>query len=1130
MTKGALVIGGSVAGLQAALDLAESGIHVHLVDESPFLGSGGTAVVPEHLLNARLLEVAKHPNVTVWTNTRVNRAEAATDQPGRFQVELRQHPRYVDLTKCTACGDCIQVCPVTVPGTDHKVIYWIEGAQPGCVAIDKLGKPPCSNTCPGGIHVQGYVALIAQGRFQEALDLIREAIPFPGICGRICTHPCEVNCRRAEVDSPVSIRALKRFVSDWELDHGSSRSAVGRETSDLELASDPKSRRSPPGDKIQNPKSKIAVIGAGPAGMAVADRLARLGYQVTVFEKLPVIGGMMAVGIPEYRLPRDVIAREYRQIQDLGIEIRLNTTVGPGGDCTLDDLFAAGYGAVCLAVGAHKSHDLRISGESLPGVIQGIELLKVISLSQQVGEPESQATLKRLLRKGPKTKAIVLGGGNTAMDVSRSLRRLGLKDVRIYYRRTRAEMPALPEEIEGAEQEGVAVEYLVAPVRILGSATTGVTGLECVRMKLGEPDSSGRRRPVPIADSEFVVKVDLVALAIGQATQLDFLGEDHGIAITRDERINVDGTSFMTSRPGVFAAGDAVTADKMAVIEAIGMGKKAAAAIDAYLRGVPAHEVVVDAREVPIARRTMTEAEMILKPRVPMPEMPVAERMQGYAEVELGYTAEQAIKEAQRCLACGPCSECQACVRACKPGAVVHEQHERFVELEIGAVIYAGDPAHFGRLTEIPPFIGRGRLAESQGVYAVPSSSPLIGSAAAARAMFDLRGDVARPSVTTLAADSGPARIGVFVCQCGDLIAGAVDTEAVRDRAAAWPDVAHAEVLPFSCSPEAARAMAEAIETNGLNRAVLAACSCCPIDQVCYSCTYQRVRCKDNLGVFHAGFGPDLTDPRSARPVRSRATWEFVNIREQCAWVHPDDRQAATAKAITLVAAAVAKVRMAALNAAEGIGPVERSALILGNGASARACQKALETQGIATQHIAELPAEIRRMGGRYNVARGKAAWQATALVLAPQDAGEMDRLLVAFGQDGYRPRTNTVWGGLDTHRPGVWLCDPAQATAMSGAAAAARVTAWLGHLATQPRTIAAVVDAARCRACNTCVEICEFGAPQLVGNEPQRSSWIDPAVCTGCGTCAAHCPSGAITAGFCTDAQLSAMLEAALR
>jgi heterodisulfide reductase subunit A-like polyferredoxin len=429
--------------------------------------------------------------------------------------------------------------------------------------------------------------------------------------------------------------------------------------------------------------------------------------------------------------------------------------------------------------------------------------------------------------------------------------------------------------------------------------------------------------------------------------------------------------------------------------------------------------------------------------------------------------------------------------------------------------------------------------------------------------MFDLRGDVSRHAVTAPVTGSSPVRVGVFVCQCGSLIADAIDTEAVRDRAATWPDVVHTEVLPFSCSPEAAQAMVEAIDAHGLNRAVLAACSCCPIDQVCYSCTYQRVRCKDNLGVFHPGLYPDLRGPRAARPDRPRAVWEFVNIREQCAWVHPDDRQAATAKVTALVAAAVSKVRVAALNAAVEASSVERSVLILGNGASARACQKALEAQGIATQHVTEMPTEIRRVSGRYAVARnavvtgakrpegvptkgspgasaewaerersgrsGKSTWQATALVLAPHDAGEMDRLLGAFGRDGYRPRTDTAWGGLDTHRPGVWLCDPAQATAMAGAAAAARVAAWLGHLATQPQSIAAVVDTARCRACNTCVEICEFGAPQLVGDEPQRSSWIDPAICTGCGTCAAHCPSGAITAGFCPDAQLAAMLEAAL-
>ncbi|MFN2165786.1 MAG: FAD-dependent oxidoreductase, partial [Anaerolineae bacterium] len=356
MSKGALIVGGSVAGLQAALDLAQSGIEVHLVEPSPFLGNGGAVKVPQHLLSARMLEVSKHPKVTVWTNTLVNRADG---EAGHFHVELRQHPRYVDLAKCTACNDCIEVCPVTVPGTQHKAIHMIEGAQPGCAVIDKLGKAPCSNACPGGIHVQGYVALVAQGRFQEALDLIRQAIPFPGVCGRICTHPCELNCRRVEVDEAVSIRLLKRFLADWALEHQDPDSGVEEQVPPL-----------PPDAK------RVAVIGAGPAGMAVADNLVRKGYRVTVFEAQPVVGGMMAMGIPSYRLPRDVINGEIDRIARMGVEIRLNQAIGPEGAHTLDDLFELGYEAVFIGVGAHQGFKLKMPGEDLRGVVTGIELLK----------------------------------------------------------------------------------------------------------------------------------------------------------------------------------------------------------------------------------------------------------------------------------------------------------------------------------------------------------------------------------------------------------------------------------------------------------------------------------------------------------------------------------------------------------------------------------------------------------------------------------------------------------------------------------------------------------------------------------------------------------------------------------
>lgn len=1118
MNKDALVIGSNISGLQAAIDMAEAGYQVHLVEGSPFLSDHGNTKIPKHLLNTRLLEITRHPNIHLWTNARLSRIEGAA---GDYKVELRRHPRYVDIEKCTACGDCMAACPVTqpgaAPGASARKVIFIDG-QPGCAAITKDGKAPCANTCPGGIHVQGYIALIAQGRFQEAIDLIREAIPFPGICGRVCTHPCEFNCRRAEVDKPVAVRLLKRFVSDWELSQGIGNNAGLRKRMDSP---------SPQG-------KQVAVIGAGPSGMVVAERLAQLGYRVTVFEKLPVIGGMMAVGIPAYRLPRQVIDREYQHILTLGVDLKLNTAIGPGGDYTLDDLFSQGFEAICLTVGAHQSQALNIPGENIPGVVHGIELLKAINLSQQLAgyDPLAAARytgqLKKALRRGTATRVAILGGGNTAMDAARALVRLGVKEVRILYRRTRAEMPAMPEEIEEAEQEGVKIEYLVAPERVLGDEESGVSGMECMRMKLGEPDASGRRRPVPIANSEFVIDLDLVVLAIGQSPDLGFLEAQDGIAITRDKRINVADVSFMTNRPGVFAAGDAVTRDKMVVIEAIGMGKQAAAAIDAYLRGEPLHETVVDARAMATSRRMMSDAELAPRPRNPVPTISLEQRTNSFNEVELGFTAEQAVAEAQRCLACGPCSECMACVQVCKTGAINHAQPETFVELDIGAILYS-DEAPSGAFTAaLAQFEPEEGTPESKGFYYLAPDSAISGSAAAAKVMFVLGNG--SPHDETLKAPLGaplpplgaaPVRVGVFVCQCGGVISRTVDTQSVAVLASRLPEVAYTQVLPFSCSPEAAQTIKTAIERHNLNRVVLAACPCCSVDQVCYSCTHQRLRCKDNLGLFTHSILRS-----TARPVR----YVCVNIREQCAWVHADDPKAATAKAAALVEASVARSISAPAWPVDAPF-IERSALILGSGDAGFTCQGMLSALGVTARMVRNQPAKIQRLYGQYLVTLGNGAtgfYRSSVLVLAPRDEQEAEGLAAAFDQESQRPRLRLTWGGVETHRPGIFICPPDQEAETAGAAAAGRAMAWLGRI-TSRLPIASVVDPARCRACNTCVEICEFGAPGMIEIEGRRACWIDPIICTGCGVCAVHCSSGAITAGYSTDAQIDAMLAALL-
>jgi len=1097
VSKGALVIGGSVAGIQAALDLANSGIAVHLVEHSPFLGNGGAAAIPKHLLNRRLLEISKHSNIKVWTNTSVSRTEG---EAGRFHVELRQHPRYVDLAKCTACKDCLEVCPVTVPGTDHKAIYLVEGAQPGCAVIDKLGKAPCSNTCPGGIHVQGYIALIAQGRFQEALDLIRKAIPFPGICGRICTHPCELNCRRAEVDEAISIRLLKRFVADWELQNGD----------------DPKPESIP---QLAPDAKKVAIIGAGPAGMAVADNLVRRGYRVTVFEAQPVVGGMMAMGIPSYRLPRKVIEQEIKRIERMGVQIRLGTSIGPDGEHSLDDLFNMGYDAVFVGVGAHKGYKLGIPGQDLQGVVTGIELLKAINLSHQTDDAQWQMKVLSYLLGGVETRVAIIGGGNTAMDVARSLKRLGVDDVRVFYRRTRAEMPALPEEIDEAEHEGVPIEFLVSPVRILGNERGRVVALECVRMKLGEPDHSGRRRPVPIAGSEFTLEVDMVVPAIGQAPDLSFLGEEHRFAITREGTFNVDRVSYMTNRSGVFAAGDAIT-QPVSVIDAIGSAKQAAAGIDAYLRGVDAEEISVSAREVPISRRDLLPEELIPKPRLASPTLPMSQRLRSHAEVELGYDAETAMAEAQRCLMCGPCAECLACEAVCEPMAIRHEEQEHFELLEAGAIIQASESdgdthAIVGGVQGLRRQNGHGQ----EGVYRVQPDDPLAGSAAAARAMMELfterRASAVPEPIMSIA---GAARIGVFLCECNGQISGVVNTEAVEAKARTWQGVEYTQVLAQSCSPEAADSIYEAVADHNLNRVVLAACSCCAVDQVCYSCTYQRVRCKDNLLGRHFERGNPL--------------FEFVNIREQCAWAYEDEPEVATTTATAMLAAAVAKTRLSVVRPRASL-PLEKTVLVVGNGPAATICQGALSAQRIQALRLRAIPRQIRQTPEHFTVHHtGSRLWKGSALVLAPRDGEEHVQINAAFGTTGRKPRPQEEWGCADTHRPGVFLCDPGVEPMIAGMAAAARAAAWLGQEHLWPEVMAATVNPRRCRGCGDCEEICEFGAIQLLESDIRDGelvAWIDPTICRGGGICAAHCPAGAISTGHPSSEQIEAMLEAIL-
>jgi len=548
--KTVLIVGGSIAGLEHALEQARAGNKVYLVEESTCLAS--ERIVPDkepsgdHLfVSPKLEELKNNKNIQIISGAEI---EKATEQDGKFRIKIRHRALRVLAERCDDCKACISVCPVNLwDDANHHLSFRTAidspGAGGGIYNIIRENMPVCQETCPLHLDIRGYIGLIADGKFAEALALIREKLPFPGVIARICPHPCEEECNRGIQDEPLSICGLKRFVADFELQE------LGK----------PKVPAKGAAREV-----KVAIVGAGPAGLTCAHDLASLGYRVIIFESLPVPGGMLAVGIPEYRLPKAVLQKEIDVVRALGVEIKLNTTIGK--DLTIDDLFRQDFKAVFIGVGAHQSQKLMVPGEDTKGVVHGIDFLRNLNLGREVWVGE---------------KVTIIGGGNVAIDAARSALRLGAKEVSILYRRSRQEMLAYSEEIEAAEAEGVRIHYLVAPAGVLTSSGE-VKGLCCTRMELGEPDALGRRQAILVRGSEFDIASDMIILAIGQVTALSFLGQNSRIKTARGSTLVADPETMATTRPGVFAGGDAVTGPGIAV-EAIAAGKRAAISIAKYL-------------------------------------------------------------------------------------------------------------------------------------------------------------------------------------------------------------------------------------------------------------------------------------------------------------------------------------------------------------------------------------------------------------------------------------------------------------------------------------------------------------------------------------------------------------------
>jgi len=495
---------------------------------------------------------------------------------------------------------------------------------------DALMISPCQHTCPVGVDVPRYVEAISRGAYLEAVEVIRERNPFPAICGRICHHPCELRCRRGELDDSLAIRALKRFAADWYFENNPGTPEP-----------DPFERTRP---------QSVAVVGGGPCGLSAAYSLARMGYGVTVLEALPVGGGMLSVAIPEFRLPEEVIRKEIDYIEKCGVEIRYNYPVNV--NFTVEDLKQSGFDAVFIAAGAQKSQQIGIPGEieDLEGFYYGLRFLRDVKTGKEV-------------RVGK--KVIVIGGGNVALDTARTALRMGAEKVEILYRRTREEMPVSDFEYEEAVAEGIKVHFQASPTRIVSSGWK-VTGVQCIRMKPGEPGSDGRRRPVPVPGTEYFAEADTVFASVGQAPDLSFLPPDSALERSRLETLSVDENRLSTNVSGVFAGGDFVSGPGM-VIEAIAAGRRGALAIDKHFRGDTSRVAMYDLWEEAFSSGKDEESgepepeevdeeldEEAWKPqyRPQVPQLSPEERKQGFQETELGLSEEEALREANRCLRC----------------------------------------------------------------------------------------------------------------------------------------------------------------------------------------------------------------------------------------------------------------------------------------------------------------------------------------------------------------------------------------------------------------------------------------------------------------------------------------------
>jgi heterodisulfide reductase subunit A-like polyferredoxin len=655
----AMIVGGGIAGMETATLLGDMGYKVLLVEKEPSIGGKSillSKVFPtldcaSCIVTPKMAAVAHHPEVTPMVYTEVDGFTRNGD--GSFLVKLHKKASYINFEACTGCDKCEEVCTVSLPDKYNYNLAASRAAHipfpqavPKKAVISRKGQAPCNAACPAGVKPSGFISLVRAGRYDEAFRMHLEDAPLVGSLARACYAPCESECTREDMDGTLHIRAIKRFMADRY------------------YANHPEPEYGHPQVLLDK---RVAVVGSGPGGLNLAYHLARKGYQVKIFEAEPEPGGQLRFGIPAYRLPKSVVDRDIKNVTALGVEIETGVRVD-----SLKRLKEQGFDAVFLATGSLEPKKLGIPGEDLEGVVCCFDFLKEVNRGKKMDLTGKTVTL--------------FGGGNACLDPARIALRSNAKKVIVIYRRSRAEMPAFPAEVLAAEEEGVELCFLTNPTKFIGE-NGKLKEVVCQKMKLGEPDASGRRRPVPIKGSEYKIQADMAVVAIGNAPTTSIFKNE--LELNHDGTVKADHETLQTSLPYVFAGGDDVLGPS-SIVQALGQGRRAAFHIDRMLHGLTLDVLFGDQLEVADKRGILADAETWEKVApVSLPERPPHERIGDFETYEEALREESARLEANRCLNCAECSQCMECVNVCPANCIDFSMKPEAMQFRVGSVVLA---------------------------------------------------------------------------------------------------------------------------------------------------------------------------------------------------------------------------------------------------------------------------------------------------------------------------------------------------------------------------------------------------------------------------------------------------------